>query len=100
VQRRQVLVDLHGHDGVGVVVQIDVGDRADRLAADAHLVARHELPGVVEDGVDGVRGAPAEHGEGGQRYGGDERGDRDYAGDRRSPLVMERFTDPSLSLIP
>ena len=57
----------------------------------------HELAGVVEDGVDRVRRAVAEHRERDQRHGGDQRRDRYDAGDRRSPLVMERFADPSLS---
>ena len=42
-------------------------------------------------------GAAAEHRERDERYGGDQRRDRYDAGDRRSPLVLERFADPSLS---
>ena len=53
------------------VVQLDVRDRADRLAAHAHLVARHELAGVLEDRLDLVLGGAPEHRESRQRDGGD-----------------------------
>ncbi len=100
VERREVVVDLHRHDGLGLVVELDVGDRADGRAAHPHLVALDELARVVEDGVDGVGAAVAEHGEGSESDGGDQRRDSYDAGRSRSSLVMERFTDPSLSLIP
>jgi hypothetical protein len=76
VERRQVLLDLHRDDGVRGVVEVDVGDRADRLPAHPHLVAPDQLAGVLEDRVDLVRPAAAEHGQRGQRHGGDQRRDR------------------------
>ena len=73
VQRGNGVADLHGHDRVRPVVQLDVGDRADRLPAHAHLVAGHELAGVLEDRLDLVLVAAPEHRQGGQRDGSDQR---------------------------
>ena len=58
-------------------VQLDVRDRADGLAAHAHLVARHELAGVQEDRLDLVGVAAAEDREGRQRNGSDQRRKRE-----------------------
>jgi hypothetical protein len=77
VQGRNVVADLHGHDGVGRLIQLDVRDRSDGLAAHAHLVARHELAGVLEDRLDLVLLRAPEHREGHEGYGSDQRRQRE-----------------------
>ena len=84
----------------GLVVQLDVGDLADRLAAHPHLVARHELAGVVEDRLDRVGAAAPEHRE------RDERRRRRSAppmarirASAGATLTTERLASPSLSCL-
>ena len=45
----QLLVDFDVDFGQVVVAELDAFDRADRRAADQHLVVGHELGGVLED---------------------------------------------------
>jgi hypothetical protein len=73
VQRRVVVVELERHDRVGVLVQLDLGDRADLAAAHEDGVALDELAGVVEDRLDLVAVAAAEHRERDERDRGYER---------------------------
>jgi hypothetical protein len=98
VQGRQVVVDLHRHDGLRALVEVDVGDAADRLAADAHLVAVDELAGVLEEGLDPIRAVVAEHRERRQSHGDDDRRDGDYACGRRAAFISGCRPNPSLSL--
>jgi hypothetical protein len=99
VERREGLAHLHRHDGVRRVVELDLGDRAHRLPADAHLVAGHELAGILEDGLDPVRAAAAEHREGGQRHRCDQRRGREDACRGGAALTVERLASPSLSFL-
>ncbi len=113
VQGRELLVDLHRDNRLGAIVELDDRDRPDRRAADADLSARDQLARVLEDRLDLVGLAVAEHGERDQRHGGDERRHGDHArygraafvGDRLPkpgsslwrPLIFERFASPVLS---
>ena len=58
MQRRDVVVDADRDLGLVVVGQRQVLDRADALAADLHLAALDELPGVLEASRYGVPASP------------------------------------------
>jgi hypothetical protein len=73
VQRRELVVDLDLDVGLVVVGQLDVGDLADRQAADLDLVPLDQL--VRRRQVENVLGAAA-HAE-------DEHGDGDHRSDQR-----------------
>ena len=60
----QLLVDADFDLGQVVVGEADAFDRADRLAADQHLVVGHELGGVLEDELVLVAAAAAEEDDG------------------------------------
>ena len=83
--------------GLGLVVELDVGDAPDRLAADPHLVALHELAGVLEDHLDLVGVAAAEQRQRDQRDGSDQCRGRENSRQRRASLTLERLASPSLS---
>ena len=61
VERRELVVDRDLDARARVVLQLDALDRARPGAADLHLVALHELAGVVERDVHAVAAARAEH---------------------------------------
>ena len=73
-QRREGLLDLHGHRGLVVVGELDVGDRAHAAAADLDVVVAHELARVLEHERVLVTGAAAEEQQPGEdRDGQDQR---------------------------
>ena len=80
VQRREIVVDRHLHDGLRAVVELDALDRPDGPAADAHLVALHELAGVVERRRDLVAAAAAEHHQRHEQNGAGNPGEGRYPG--------------------
>ena len=90
MQWSEVVLDLHRDERLGVLVELDVGDGSDRLAAHPHLVAGNELPGVLEDGADPVGLALTERGEGDQRHGGDQRRHRKHPRDGGSAFALSR----------
>ena len=71
------IVDL----GEVVVGELDAFDRADRLAADQHLVVGHELAGVLEEQVVLVAAAAAEEDDAERDH--DHRQGRDHRDSRR-----------------
>jgi hypothetical protein len=97
VKRRELVVDLHRHDGLGGVVQLDVRDRADVRPANPNLVAVDELAGALEDRVDPVAATAPEHGQRQQGDRCDQRRNRNHAGSDRPPLGLERFASPAFS---
>ena len=61
VQRSDLVVDRDLDAGARVVLELDALDQPHRAAADLHLVALHELAGVVERDVHAIAAARAEH---------------------------------------
>lgn len=76
VERRGDALELELDPGPPVGGQLDGADAADGAAAHLHLVADDQLPGVLEDGGDGVAAATAEHERGDERPSGDDTADR------------------------
>ena len=85
----QLLADADDDLGQVVVGQLDAFDRADRLAADQHLVVGDELAGVLEEEVVLVFAAAAEEDDGERDHGDREDGD-DRDPDRGDPPALCR----------